>query len=1296
MLNFYNNIDDKDKLYEFDVKIYKAFFAGSPNIASALKINDHFNIAVESTRSLNARNIMGQGLNPELVYRMNFENFGDSLLENIKDSSVAEKLDKLNLLEFLMADLIAQGYAHNGVEKLNNLFQQLKREEKNAFVLSYLEILEERINLEKEHPTRGVVTRLGSPYNARLVDFISQEDKNDSDMLERSVKFDKEDIPGAKLFFIAKDAIAIFDHSNTPVKFSKINQEKIINQKLSSIPCYKFDQIKIAISDFRNSSIDSNLRGGIFYKVFDYVNEEILTKYYNCDIDDIEFLASKWSEFYPDIDKNTWVDFFNEIVKVKKSVSELNKYRSERINKALEDNNNLSQECYKLFIDTAPDILNLLENDQKIQLQELYDSFKKYYNEKDYDGAHSNMDIFLNHIIDNKELNLDEIRDKNILILFDKYEMLQGKHINNFKMADQDIHNYKMSVGKKILPTIEKESDLVDMFLKNKKNILFGLEKEIINIENESTKNLQEIVFSDYNNFVRQFKYISPEKIGSRDFELILQHFYRPEMRKYIENKIGIKLKDLPFRYQIYLLKFLSEKSEKELDRVIDFLEKDVEDFPENKINKIKAFLSCDSDLKNAEIILRAGELLDEKIADKNFNKMVFERYANMISLVDKIVDSAQEFFEKYHEKDFNERELRIKLLKNSSGELNNLYLILRENKSEEDLKSSIEEILNNFDNISKQKTQTIALLKGEFDKLEKIENLYGTRDDNTKKNTLIENAKERIIDLIFEKEVINLPENFREGIYKEISEYKKEIPDTEREIYLPVGITSKPEEWLEKPIDSLAYLFWLNNQKKGSDLVVVDSIQQSNYEVLYNNGENFPKGFVGRDPLSVAETMGEHDAMFYDKYRKTFNLDLNISKYPREKDESFIDELNYVENLCKENKGVSNAFEKIVETSILKKAKEVNPETPEQELLFKLSKYPKEEVAIILAKNGLKISHEKEFKYDVLAKIISVYKQLNENREAVDVLLRQNKLRGLNLEDAIMNLSVCLSCLEDEEYSNFLQKLFNINSQIEEHIVEIRRLNDSNYGLEQSIKSLKKELNKKSDFGDVKHEMINKKIKTKDDKILSNNNTLSEKSSDLTILQKEQQRVKSNLEKYLNDNPDILNINKTLNKFYNSGLFKYNQERLSSTYSELSQEIKEEPWFDESKIPEFYYPKSITGMSFAMKSEDEEEKIGFREFYSSHTGNRQDWVYSNQIIADPEASLAMFSVLSREAQLEYFESVIKPIIINYYVAIYKDKEIAGNKFLEEFKDINSPIDSLLFIKEKIINETRNAYCIIV
>ncbi len=712
----------------------------------------------------------------------------------------------------------------------------------------------------------------------------------------------------------------------------------------------------------------------------------------------------------------------------------------------------------------------------------------------------------------------------------------------------------------------------------------------------------------------------------------------------------------------------------------------------------LSTFVSCEDDVSSAHKILEIGELLDKKISDKDFNNNVFQRYSKILSITDKIIEGAQEFFTKYLSEDFNERKLRTQLLSGSTSRLNVLYEKLKELDNEEELKDAVTNILNDFDNTSKQKTQTLNLLKGELSELENLDAFYGTSDDNKKKNeTLIENAKKKIINLLYEKEIVNLPENFRNDISEQILEYSREIPDTNKNVYLPVGITSKPEfGGVEKPIDSLAYIFWLNNQKKRSELVIIDSIQKTNYELLYDNGNDFPLGLVGGDPKIVAEEMGGYDKQFYNTYKKTFNLSMDVLTYPKENDEEFLQESLYINNLYQNKKNIARTFDSMVEPSVLKKAKARNPNKSEEDLMSKLSQYPKDEVAIILAKNGLKISHEKECRYDILAKITSIYKLLNENKDAVNIIIKKNKIGGLDLEDSIMNLAVYLSCLEDVGYNNYLQEIYKINTEIEEFIREAQRLNRSNIDLEQSIKKLEIEKTRQSDFGDIKNNMINPQIEEKKSRILLNNNTLSEISSKLILLQEQLRQVKIELEKYLNNNADISNISTVLNKFYSSSLFKFSQDKIVGIYSSCAKEIKKESWFDDSRIPEFYYPKNITGMSFELKSEGKEERVGFREFYSSYTSNRQDWIHSNQVIANPEASIAKFSVLSKEVQLEYFEKIIKPIVINYYVAMYRSKEQARSHFLEDFKNVGSPMDALLFIKNNIIDKTRDAYSIII
>lgn len=1297
LLNFYKQIKDEKQLKIFDNKIHKLFFAFSPNISDALNLSDHFSLTSKSTRDLKARNMLGASLSNGLTYKISFYNdsneVNEILLDNILNSTVAEKLDKLNLIESLIADSIAVPQAYReGEYRLRDFIEEMKSKEKNAFILYYLDIVEKRADSEKENPSRGVTSVPGDPYNARLVDFISKEEKDESDKTERLVKFKDMPINGGKLFFISEDVVALFDHTNTPIKFSKLDP-KIINEEPSPISTFEFNAIRKMLDFYIKNKTEMSEQK--FYDIFSYINYKILTKYYKKD--DFKFLAEKWAEFDPNISVDVWLEFFEVSNEVSKVQEQIDSVENKAQQKAWSLNENLSDECYKSFYENAPGIIKLLGGEQTF-LKEHYELFKKYYDRKDYDNAHGMMDsffLFLKYnFIDKEKTFLDKENNKDIIDLIDKHEHLQEKYISNFDKSRKDAEEQTNKLIEGARPIIEKENFIMPILIKDWEQIFSGFEKEFTKIKDDSTKNLQEVEFFEYSDFINQFKSVASEKTNSQEFGLLLQHFYRPQMRKYIEDKIGINFRDIPFRYQIYFLKFLSEKTKDDLDGVIDFLNKDIGGASDDKINKIKTFLSLEVDDKMGDTILDISKQLD----NKGFESLLFSTYAQIIDGLDKKIDSIENDYNNiFKDKEFNRILFRKQLLGGAKDLLLNIDEVLHDKNNKQNNKKILE-LLNNFlvelETQSKNVVYFQEIINEIFENKIDFSREYEDTSEIQKKKTLFERLKERLDEMIFNPDTWKLPENFLSDIENQIITYKSEIENVDnKEVYLPVGISSDPSKKFNyKPIDAINYLFWLKNQGVKSKLIVVDTIQESNYNLLH--------GLNKQEASKASREVGHGDNLWYYGYTYAFDLenDIDVCEYESIKNsESFKSIKNYIENLCSNNKEFANIFAGLVEPSILRKAIENNPQLSKDEINQELINYPEEEVSMIISKNGLKISHEKERKYDVLSRIIEVYKLLEEHKDEITKIIQTypgpEKYNPKNVVDTNLhfrNLSIYLSCLDSfsGEYKDLLDKLSSLEINREILIKDFTQLGDGIESKKQFIededRKLKKDNLNKDDLIN-KDSFIENKIKGKKKSVQDMTLEYDKLYDEINKIEENIDQVKELIEDHLRRNNNDAETNVVLNKFKLSGFYKWNKEHILNVYSDIAQDIKNQDWFDDSKFSKFYYPKGITGMSFEIAKNKKDDKNGFKEFYSSYDSSDLS-ENANQIVAkEGWASSAKFFALSHEKQMEYFENVLKPLLINYFVAISNNKESAISEFREVSFKFHSMLDIILFIENTIV-----------
>lgn len=792
------------------------------------------------------------------------------------------------------------------------------------------------------------------------------------------------------------------------------------------------------------------------------------------------------------------------------------------------------------------------------------------------------------------------------------------------------------------------------------------------------------------------------------------------QTRKDIEDELGVKLSEFSFREQVQFVNFLSTKTIKEVEQVKEFLNQGGKEDERNA--RVKSFLSLEQDPGMGDVIISIGEQLKDQpeVADR-----LFAQYAEMVDGMEESIDSLVKmyndiFFDKHIDKSKAGQAVLGKvtaLLKKSLGALNedskddkvdiinNLMTDLRrqekvEKKTLKDLEflaMELNKIYNEIgDDVVGQETldmmkEAVILEKEKYgeefakkiDKdialhkkydservkgtIETYRDMYilssdqerilrevnGMTDDDIeriKKDNeserpyyesqvirlekllkLQKNLERKLDQLVYGFEKADLPDNFDTKLFEDIQMYNPELSSSDHP-YLPVGISSelsKEDEVHAKPLDSLAYMFWLQNQKGQSELMVVDTIQESNYQALY--------GLSAKEAREQAQINGDKDRNWYKNIVGTFHLN-NISMTNYQEVEQYSgtkDNIALINEIREGSPIINEALTKLVQGSVKAKSEDETSEL--------LEEYGVKEIAFILSKEGQKIGHEKEYRYDVIAKIIPIYKALKDNMEAVPAL---RKVKGAKLDETLLELSL---------YLGYYDKYPDL------------------YHLAAELFDIKKEGNR------IKNKVRDAKSKEERSVFLENKKELSVRGEDL------RERIKEIRKNQKQEQEEVKPINKTIRAL---GLSLEKPENIIAKWNDVCAKIKQEQWFESLKLPEFYYPKGVTAMSFEMQDEQGREFMGFKEFYSTEKGKNKDElpIEANQVIASisPMAA-AKLMILSADNQKKYFNKVLKPLLVNFYIATSKDKDEANDRLKEDIKNCSTIADIVRVIQDKII-----------
>lgn len=559
--------------------------------------------------------------------------------------------------------------------------------------------------------------------------------------------------------------------------------------------------------------------------------------------------------------------------------------------------------------------------------------------------------------------------------------------------------------------------------------------------------------------------------------------------------------------------------------------------------------------------------------------------------------------------------------------------------------KKLIEEIINNFKKEFELKKKSLKDFKKMAEQINKYL-YYGARGEISSivfENLLKyrTNFEKKFEEIIFGKESAELPEDIRFSVEERIREYEPEIKKgDDKEFYLPVGVSSNlpsEEEFRAKPIDALCYLFWMENQGKKIDFMVCDTIQETNYRALY-----------GLEPDAAREKAmenGRRDKEWYEAVKNVFGLDnINIKNYQELEQSSIMKEKSeLLDKLEKENPIFAKTFERVIEGSVREKADKKGKGNLEL-----LKKYGKTEIAFILAENEVKIGHKKEFRYDILSKVIPIYEELKKHIEEIPELKNAD-----NKNKVLMELTVYLA--HQHNFPPFYHLAIDLFANKEKQ------------------NKIALELKQKPDMDNKETRQIIKELK------------ISAKAL--------QGKIQEEVKKFQEEKRIIDEVEKNLKSL---GLSE-NPKEAAVRWREAGKSIAEKEWFKKIKLPDFYYPESMANLSFEMRDKENKEVTGWREFYSTYKGETEEEaaLSANQVIASTNPmSAAKLLVLSNENQRLYAEKVIEPLLANYYLATSKSKDKAIARMRDDMKEVETISDAIGLIQQKIIwpieMETKN------
>ena len=1106
----------------------------------------------------------------------------ENLIKHVEQNKSMNNIDKRKIKSILEDKQFLKKRELPNLEKKikkNNLFSQIKKMQLITALKKKLKpernIFKEKIDNISKNEEKGEISQKYFPDNSisKSIPHLSRDSKNSwlsinkaitsplsnkinsntfEDFSANNYSYIKKDDFGNNNKFDKSENKTIFEREEDIWKNDKIMLQYLQNEKKSKLGQSNFSKHLFNKKKEKESFEISEKKEDSYFTNFSQ-RKELRNENLNCGEileltnlrEKVEFLENKYKENKLEIER---LKISNQsLIRENSYLKDKNDLEEKQEKDIIEKKMNLNDQKFFLISEKYSKIKKDLENAKKDNNER--ESFLETEKQKFFDLENENYNLTEN--LKNKEDEISTILENND-ILYKKIHILENeleiekKENDNFVNIELDLENKNFEIEdfkifeKNLKKKIEKKNleieDLVND-IKNKDDIIFGLEKKILFLEDEN-----KMVKNNYYDLFDKMK-ITKKEIKNKENEFLEKlkiNPYEKEYKKILNNFQHLENENKNILSLNQFLenenKNLNEKLEKNINELnlIKNFENKIENekalvYKSEKNNIEKKFEKLKSENKNIKQNLNEKnfEMKNIKKENNKYKKLNDEKnilkneLEEKLELLIKKNKKLKKNFgdEKQMEKEINDK-LREKLkefqnmylnLQESNSKLRNDIFDLREikinnNKKEKKLKEEnliLKNKINDFSILLKNKEKIIQKEKTiKNNVLENFEHFKENKNfekkiDLEQKNFVLENLKRKVG--VLEKKNSDLEEGKNldfQGFKKKISILENKILFYENELKLKeieyTKILIENENLFEKikktsqdfqgKYDSLYNLDNKKNQKIPEKQFLSQKIEKKEINKLQQEKE----GLVFQvENLKISEKLKRDEILFLKK---------QIKKGPNFQNSDFEKNLllknNEIQNLENKLKLYTTKNEKI-QFVIDEKEKIIKKEIKEKNDLKK--NYER----IILDKEDiiLEINNQLALKENELVKL------LEQNEELCDIV---EKLQNEGFEK------------DQENYENnfdFNMKNnnnFDVNENNKNNFVEIENLDiENDFG---KIKNL----DIKNDFGTIdKVDMAN----------IPNENIYNKNEEENFLLKNENDILKEELKEKLEDFKNKLNL---------------------------------------------------------------------------------------------------------------------------------------------------------------------------
>lgn len=594
--------------------INRHLFSTSPNITNNLTWEDLFKHCAIYNRQNPVFTPISDRLFESLVYAMEFTHDEEilSLEKGYQQQSDITKLDYLDLIDKISQATLDSGYADRTLYQLKSITEDICQLE-NKPILRYA------ANLTNHKLDTILRQENDEPVTDGLEAIYDYSDEQ-NEFWQTRIKLNLS-LPDYKIIQVAKNCFAAMDSQNKPQYYALTESTFTPPEVGMSL---KPSDYELILKDLQTPENVTDIN--YLEQLLSYLAKNIINPHFG--IKQSAKTAEIFSQISQALSKNQWQELFKNLEIIIASSVEIENIKN-KLTQEAEVKNDANFHKYRRYVigEIKKGYLdNFIPNKQELL---------KIYDQGYWELFEKSVNNFISMIRFEKNYFPEKISSE-VSDFYDECQGFEAKYDESFIKAEEAYTKFCEEKKLEIEKNLEENAVLLRKIALQPENFSSSLTELIENIYKTEQEGIPELNFKSYESLPSDKINIKKEE---SDVALLIQHLHRPDMRYYLEARLGVKFNDIPLSSEIQFLKIASISDSEQFSHIEKILSK-------KQFNQefIISFLSSSGDESFSESLIKIAEQIDPDIA-----KLIFERYAQIADTIDNVQNYLTENYQTYN-----------------------------------------------------------------------------------------------------------------------------------------------------------------------------------------------------------------------------------------------------------------------------------------------------------------------------------------------------------------------------------------------------------------------------------------------------------------------------------------------------------------------------------------------------------------------------------------------------------------------------------------------------------------------